>query len=876
MAPSTKYRSLIVGMLLVMMVALASPAVAAGGNGTIMGTVYAPSGEVLDKAEITVVDLNLKAITDMSGSYILGSIPAGEYTLVCSYVGFQDSTAQVTVAAGQTVEQNFVFSFGAEIEVRGAPLLVGQAKALNKQKNAVNITNVVSSAQMGEFPDKNAAEATQRIPGLSLYRDMGEGRYVIVRGTEPRLNSTTVNGERLPSPEKDRRNVALDTIPADLLEAIEVSKVLTPDMDGDAIGGTVDLVTQRAPEEVKVSASLGLVYADQSEDVGYNGTAGWGQRFFDNKFGILLSGSAYELQRETHNFEPKYDDGWLKELQLRAYETNRERYGFTGDFDWKASDRSSYYLRTLYTNYRDDEIRRRKRNRLDKERLERDLKDRLQVSDIYSFTFGGENMIGRSLVLDYHLARNTSKEETANQIISSFKQKDIIFDPNVSPDYIDPNNIRANPLNEDIAEYKFNEIEGEYKVAEEKDWVGALNFTQGFYRDAGFSGLWKAGAKVRLKTKDQNVDVSIGELDDDLYLSDVLDTWTPTSSFFGGRYDIGPFQDPTDMRDLWNSGLLDVESVLEEDLADFSTTEDTYAAYGMGEFIFGARTTLVGGVRMEHTTTSYDAWELAFDENGDPEALLPVSSSNDYTEWLPAQLRGPRPVPSHQLRGPGNRDGKHRPQGDDCVERRLDVRALHGAVGHLLGRSFLQGPHRQRLPLHHRSGNRRRGVAGHAAAERGRRQPVGRRVRLPEPVHEPQGLLGRFRHLRQLHLHRLGDHLPRPRHQVPAAGAVGKHRQLLPPVREVRVYRKAVVQLHRQVHPRGRRRPGGGSLGRRPLPDRFHGSPADFEAVRHLPRDHQPQRRAVHGLRGCLRPHPSAGALRVVGNARGAVQPVAA
>ena len=120
------------------------------------------------------------------------------------------------------VVKDMTLAYGGEIEVRGSPMLVGQAKALNRQKNAINITNIVASDQIGRFPDKNAAEATQRIPGVSLNRDMGEGRYIIIRGTEARLNSTTVNGERIPSPEAGVRNVALDTIPADLLGSIEV------------------------------------------------------------------------------------------------------------------------------------------------------------------------------------------------------------------------------------------------------------------------------------------------------------------------------------------------------------------------------------------------------------------------------------------------------------------------------------------------------------------------------------------------------------------------------------------------------------------------------------------------------------------------------
>ncbi len=635
MEANHRHRMLILGVLLLMMVGISGLTWAQDGSGTIIGQVFDPTGEVLDKVEISVEGLNLVAISNMEGSFLLSNVPAGEQTLICSFIGLPAETVVVTVVAGQTLTQNITFNFGAEIDVKASPYQVGQAKALNKQKNAINITNVISADQMGQFPDKNAAEATQRIPGLTLYRDMGEGRYVLIRGTEPRLNSTTINGERLPSPEKDRRNVALDTIPADLLESIEVSKALTPDMDGDAIGGTVNLVTQRAPENMRLSASLGLNYNDMAGDTGYNGTFAWGQRFADQKFGVLVSASASTQDRETHNIEPEYDDGELDELQMRAYNGSRDRNGLTIDLDWRNSDRSSYYLRTLYTNYQDEEARRRKRERPGKDAIVRDIKERLQESDIFSLTFGGENIVGQSLVIDYHLARNTAKEETDTRLTSGFEQEDVIFDPNVSADFIDPNNIRANPLNEDINEFVFDEAEEEYKVAEEEDWVGAINFTQAFYRDADFSGLWKAGAKARLKTKDQNVDVWVYEAEDDLMLTDMLGDWKPSSPFFNGQYDIGQFHDIGMMRALVASGDLESERILEEDLADFDSSEDTYAAYGMVELIFGGKTTILGGVRVENTTTHYDAWELAFDEEGDPLELMPVQGGKEYTEWLP-------------------------------------------------------------------------------------------------------------------------------------------------------------------------------------------------------------------------------------------------
>ena len=101
-----------------------------------------------------------------------------------------------------------------------------------------------------------AAEAVQRVPGIVVQRDQGEGRYVLIRGTEPRLSATTINGERIGTTENTSRQIPLDTIPADLLGAVEVTKAFTPDMEGDSIGGRVNLVTKRAPASRQIALTI--------------------------------------------------------------------------------------------------------------------------------------------------------------------------------------------------------------------------------------------------------------------------------------------------------------------------------------------------------------------------------------------------------------------------------------------------------------------------------------------------------------------------------------------------------------------------------------------------------------------------------------------
>jgi TonB-dependent receptor len=614
---------------------LPGAAQAQSDSGVVAGQVVDSSGNPLSGAEVSIVGTTLSTVTGEQGSYRMRAVPVGTQTLEFSYLGYGTSTVEVEVVAGSTVTQNAILEpFGDQIVVLGSPLLEGQAKALNRQKSAINISNIVAADQIGRFPDPNAAEAIQRVPAVTLTRDQGEGRYVLVRGTEARLNSTTINGERIPSPEAGVRDIALDVIPADLLQSIEVSKALTPDMDGDAIGGTVDLVTKRAPEEMRASASLAGGQADLTEGSISNGTFSHGRRYNDNRTGLLLSASAISAERGSDNFEPEYDDGELDELQFRDYTFKRERYGATVSLDQKSSDQAEYYLRALWNNYQDDEIRRAKVQVVGDGEIERAVRDRLQESDITSLTAGGLYQTGVTTV-DYRVAWNKAKEETPNQIASAFIQEDVEFDPNVTPTSINPNNIRANPLNEDFGALEFDKIESEYKDSEEEDLVAAIDVSRGFYRDENFSGLWKFGAKMRTKEKTQRVDVVEWESEDDLLATDFPSNWASETAFLNGRYDIGPFFSASAMRQLLGSGSLEGEHNLEEDLADFTADEDTLAGYAMGELAFGSKTTLLVGARVENTETSYRAFELEFDEEGDPSALSPVTGGQDYTEILP-------------------------------------------------------------------------------------------------------------------------------------------------------------------------------------------------------------------------------------------------
>jgi len=280
-------------------------------SGNIAGTVTDSSRRgVLVGAQVQIEGQPFSTSTDESGKYLLLGVPAGNEKVTVLYLGLSPSTMEIPVLPGETVTLDFALSPAgqlAEVTVTDNPDLVGQARALNDQKNSINLVNLIASDQIGSFPDPNAAEATQRIPGIVVQRDQGEGRYVLIRGTEPRLSATTINGERIGTTENTSRQIPLDTIPADLMGAIEVTKALTPDLEADSIGGRVNLITKRAPTTRHIALTLGsgfnTLVNDDIKD--YNATCG--QRLFGNKLGFIASGNFYQNDRGSQDLEPAFN-----------------------------------------------------------------------------------------------------------------------------------------------------------------------------------------------------------------------------------------------------------------------------------------------------------------------------------------------------------------------------------------------------------------------------------------------------------------------------------------------------------------------------------------------------------------------------------------
>ncbi|MGC9364379.1 MAG: TonB-dependent receptor [Fidelibacterota bacterium] len=611
---------------------------------------------------------NFGATTDRTGYFCILNVPVGTYTVMVSYVGYDEYSEAVTIGGSdERVTLNVELSPRSiemgEVLVTG--LRQGQAKALSQQKSAESIKNVVDEEQMQLFPDMNSAEVLQRIPGVSITRDQGEGRYVLVRGTSPRLNSTSVNGVKIPSPEGGDRSVMLDVISADNLSGIEVTKAITPDMDGDAIGGAVNLKTKSAldyPGKV-LSGTLGGGYNNLVGKGNFQGGLNYGDRFgADNHIGLMLSGSFQRANRGSHNNEMDWGDvddpsggeyEWaLKTLELRDYVIRRDRMTLSGNLDYMISEGNKFYLSGMFTNYSDVETRRAMV--IDPDNAEfyntptnspetafaSEIKDRTQTQMLYNFIAGGENQFAK-LKMDYYVSYGYAQEEEPDKIEYAFELDE---EPEVNLDISDRDlplwNIAglAEGYEYDRANYEFDELEADTTKTTNRDIGAALNFEIP-YSLAGYQAKLKFGGKTTLKKKDraENIWEYGWEGDADVTMDQFNEP--ERDKLFGGDYVRVLSPDPGKVRDWFienrDSGLLEGELLLDDTYgATYEATEDVYAYYAMTTANLG-RLMLLGGFRHEITRIDYLGHEVIFNEDGDFEQVLDRENEKTLSHILP-------------------------------------------------------------------------------------------------------------------------------------------------------------------------------------------------------------------------------------------------
>ncbi len=352
---------------------MAAQSLFAQGSGTLNGRVLdKTTGEALVGANVIVMSTNLGAAADIDGKFTIHNVPTGKQTLKISYVGYNTVTVDITIAANATLEQEFRLVAGTVI---GETVIVtaqakGQLSSINQQLAATSIVNVVSAEKMKELPDANIAESIGRLPGISLQRDNGEADAVIIRGLAAKYNEITIEGVPMSSTYYGDRGVDLSLLGDDLVKGVEVSKTLRPDLDADALGGTVNLTLKTAQPGLHYDIWGNGGYTKLTDSYNnYKFTGSVGDRFIDDKVGVLVQGNIEEKQLPSDQLNATYATPTASSLVKGAFyvntqsaeltdnNTQRHRYGASLILDY-TSDLVDVKLFNVYTQKTDSSITR--------------------------------------------------------------------------------------------------------------------------------------------------------------------------------------------------------------------------------------------------------------------------------------------------------------------------------------------------------------------------------------------------------------------------------------------------------------------------------------------------------------------------------------
>lgn len=629
-------------------------------SGVISGEVTdAYDGFALPGASLYIEDSNRYTVSDQNGGYQFLGVPEGTYTVYVEYIGYTTEFGEIVVESGKTARLNFQMLIGdntlEELVIVG-DFLRGQAKALNQQKNNSNITNIISSDQVGRFPDANVGDALKRVPGITMQNDQGEARNIIIRGLSPELNSVTLNGDRIPSAEGDNRNVQMDLIPSDMISTIEVNKTLTPDMDADAIGGSVNLITRAVPGRERLSASLSGGFAPIRDKGIYNGSFIYGNRFLDNRLGIVASGTYQTQNFGSDNIEAVWDkddneNTYLSEMDIRKYDVQRIRRSVSLGSDYIIDDNNRLDFNIMYnwrddrenrfrTRYRDIElqddgtymgsIRRETKGGIDNNR---NKNTRLEDQRVFNTSLKGQHLISSKLDMDWALSYSKASEERPNERYIDFQQKDVLMMQDLS----NPNLPLVSAVNgENPADFELRKITENYNYTEESELGFKLNFRTPLSVIEGQKGRLRFGGRLRIKDKNrENNFFSYESIDGIGNLNEVPNQFFSGNGFNpGSKYAPGYFAQESYLGnlDLKNPALFDEIDEPSEYLAlNYEAKENIVAGYIRWDQDITDKTSVIIGARIENTSIEYTGNYVLEEE----ELAGKLENSNSYTNILP-------------------------------------------------------------------------------------------------------------------------------------------------------------------------------------------------------------------------------------------------
>lgn len=608
--------------------------------GTVTGRVRdANTDSYLFGATVVVKELNRTTTTTADGQFTLANVPAGNYTLVTSYVGYDDAVRPLSVSEEGSTRADL--TLGAEIVQLGKFVVEGnregQARALQQKRYADNLMDIVSADSAGKLPDGNAAEAVRRLPGVFAEIDQNEGRYVVVRGIDASLNNITINGVSVGSTEAGSRGAGMDSVPADLISRIEVIKAVTPDMDHQAIGASVNIVTPSAFDRAEPFAYGTLAGGYYNGPKGefktndftpYSGSATVGTTFGDGKWGIIVGGSysfRHYISNRRSGGNPWFPAATGSNTYFPAtqalfhYDVQRWRQGLNAALEFRPNDRHHFALRITDNQFKDEEGREQNGFEFFRTafpatftstsatftggRSTVEYRYYLQKHNITNYAFEGKHQLGDgSIKLDYTVALGNAEKKTPNRTDWEFRSPtNISSSIDISPEYwvVTPS---ANFF--DAANYPFRRVRFRRDLETEDNVTAALNLKKEL-SVFGRQGFLQVGGKYYTRDKDwdrTNTDYAAGT-GANLFNLSQFGVSSPAHELFGGAFKMSPQIDLDAIQAFFAANpryFVDnpAGSLSNSYVTDFGLKEKVLAGYAMGKMNFNDLSVLAG-VRVE-------------------------------------------------------------------------------------------------------------------------------------------------------------------------------------------------------------------------------------------------------------------------------------
>ena len=637
--------------IVLIIILFCSTLIYAQGTTTIKGVVKdSTTNSLLPGANIVIMGTGLGTASDLYGRYSLDNVPVGDILIRVSYVGYKTTEEKINAVPNKTMEIEFKLS---PESIEGQEVIItaqakGQTEAINQQLTANAIVNIVSSARIQELPDANAAESVGRLPGVSILRSGGEGNKVVIRGLAPKYNNIEVAGIKMASTDADDRSVDLSMISPYMLEGIEVTKAITPDMDADAIGGTVNFKLKEAPKELKYDFLLQGGYNDLKNTYkDYKIVGSGSDRFFDDKLGVFAQVDIEQRNRSSNSMGASYElnspeadkvnDVYITGLNLSDVIRNKNRYGATVVLDYKIPNGS--IILNNFGSLSNVDIQSRNESysvdNLTHSYSTSDGESKLNVM-INSLNYKQDLSLFN---IEAELSNSFSEQKVPDNISFTFSESSALKDVNRSTSPYDLPNYAVNDLDNTFITdvFRYN------SYSKDRDVVGAVNLSRNFSLLDNLAASVKVGYKFSYKDRYYDYNAKGGFLSSGSgqdardailnafpWMQEVVSTgsvnlpyklfWDETydsGDFLKGKYSLGPSA---------NIGLMHkVFDVLERLASDgehheayqyYDMSSNTYdysgneyfnAGFVMTDFQFSDMVKLIAGFRYEEQRRVYTA-----------------------------------------------------------------------------------------------------------------------------------------------------------------------------------------------------------------------------------------------------------------------------